>query len=192
MKELILKKIALRKRWSLGIFITCLVLMWAGLFILLYYISRDNNNNNYLHFPLLLIFFICILFSILGIFMFKFFKSYKNTVDDLSEQESSIFVEQGALRSFGEQWLPSFIIYKDKVKFFKLLKQPEYAFTDIKSIQFKRFNFTKSRQDCRITFQMANGLKHHFNVQGNLTQRIYLKNEALVSNPQIIIDDRYT
>lgn len=53
MKELILKKIALRKRWSLGIFITCLILMWAVLFILLYYNSRDNSNS-YLHFPYLL------------------------------------------------------------------------------------------------------------------------------------------
>ena len=192
MKELILKKIALRRRWSLGIFITCLVLMWAGLFILLYYNSRDNNNHSHLYLPLLFIFFICILFSILGIFMFKFFGSYINTVDDLSEKESSIFIQQGTLRPFGEQWLPSFIIYQDKVKFFKLLKQPEYAFADIKSIQFKRFNFTKSRQDCRITLQMVNGLKHHFNVQGNLTQRTYLKNEALACNPQIIIDDQYT
>jgi hypothetical protein len=83
--------------------------------------------------------------------MFKFFRSYINTVDDLSEKESSIFLQQETLRPFGEQWLPSFIIYQDKVKFFKLLKQPEYAFADIKSIQFKRFNFTKSRQDCRIT-----------------------------------------
>ena len=189
MKELILKKIALRKRWSLGLFITCLILMWAGLLILLYYTSRDDNS--YLHFPLLLILFICLLFSALGIFMLKFFKSYITTVNDLSEKESSIFVEQGTSRAFAEQWLPSFIIYQDKVKFFKLLKQPEYAFTDIKGIRFKRFNFTKSRQDCRITIQMVNGLKHHYHMQGNLTQRNYLKNEALACNPQIIIDDQY-
>ncbi len=176
MKELILKKIALRKHWSLGIFITCLVLMWAGLFILLYYNSRDNNS--YLHFPLILIFLIFILFSTLGIFMFKFFRSYINTVNYLSEKESSIFVEQGTLQPFAEQWLPSFIIYHDKVKFFKLLKQSEYAFADIKGLQFKRFNFTKSRQYYRITIQMVNGLKHHFHVHGNLTQRNYLKNEA--------------
>ncbi|SDR03947.1 hypothetical protein SAMN05421664_3241 [Chryseobacterium soldanellicola] len=189
MKELILKKIALRKRWSLGLFITCLILMWAGLFILLYYTSRDDNS--YLHFPLFLILFICLLFSTLGIFMFKFFKSYITTLNELSEKESSMFVEQGTSRPFAEQWMPSFIIYQGKVKFFKLFKQPEYDFADIKAIQFKRFNFTKSRQDCRINIQLINGIKHYFHVNGNLSQRTYLKNEALACNPKIIIDDQY-
>lgn len=189
MKELILKKITLRKRCVLGIFITSVILMWAGLFILLYFTSNDDNS--YLNFPLLFIFLISVLFSTLGIYTFKFFKAYIATVNELSEKESSIFVDQGISRPFGEQWLPSFIIYKDKVKFFKLLKQPEYVFTDIKRIQFKRFNFTKSRQDCRIAIQLVNGSKHHYHVNGNLAQRTYLKNEAIAHNAMIIIEDRY-
>ncbi len=124
--------------------------------------------------------------------MFKFFQAYITTVNELNEKESSIFVEQGNSRPFAEQWLPSFIIYQEKVKFFKLLNQPVYAFAEIKSIQFKRFNFTKSRQDCRITIQMVDGIKHHFHIQGNLIQRTYLKNEAVACNPKIIIDDRYS
>ena len=190
MKELILRKIALRRRWSLGIFFTCIVFMWAGLFILFYFTFSDDSS--YLNFTLLLNLFICLIFSTMGIFMFKFFDAYTKTVNEFSEKESVIFVEQGTSRPFAEKWLPSFIIYQNKVKFFKLLKQPEYAFTDIKSIHFKRFNFTKSRQDCRITIQLLNGLKHHFHVQGNLIQRTFLKNEAAARNPQIIIDDRYS
>ena len=189
MKELILKKIILRKRWSLGIFITCIMLMWAGLFVILYLTSSDDNS--YLNFPLLLILFICILFSTLGIYMFKFFKAYITTVNQLNEKESSIFVEQGTSRPFAEQWLSSFIIYQGKVQFFKILKQPVYTFADIKSIHFKRFYLTRSRQDCRITIQLINGMKHHYNVHNNLTQRIYLKNEAVACNPKIIIDDQY-
>ncbi|MBO9693598.1 hypothetical protein [Chryseobacterium sp.] len=189
MKELILKKIALFKCWCLGIFITCIILMWIGLFILLYYTSGDNNG--YLKFPLLLILFISIVSTILGIFMLKFFQAYITTVNKLSDKESSIFVEQGISRPFAERWLPSFIIYQDKVKFFKLLKQPEYEFAHIKSIRFKRFNFTRSGQDCRITIQMVNGMKHHFHVNGNLQQRNHLKDEALRLNPHILIDDRY-
>ncbi|HEY8960209.1 hypothetical protein [Chitinophaga sp.] len=189
MKELILKKIALRRRWSLGIFFTCVILMWAGLFILLYF--TYCNHNSYLNLPLLLILFICILFSTLGIYLSKFFKAYITIVNELSEKESSIFVEQGTSRHFAEQWLPSFIIYRDSVKFFKILKQPEYAFADIKSIQFKRFHLTRSRQDCRITIQLFNGMKHHYNVNGNPTQRTFLKNEAMARNPKIIIDDQY-
>jgi len=189
MKELILKKITLRKRWILSIFITCIILIWAGLFILLYYAFSDDNS--YLNFPFLLILFICLVFSTLGIYMFKFFNAYITTVNHLSEKESSIFVGQGILRPFAEQWLPSFIIYQDKVQFFKIFNQPAYTFTDIKSIHFKRFNFTRSRQDCRITIQLVNGTKHHYHVHGNLTQRIYLKNEALAGNPKIMIDDQY-
>lgn len=102
MKELILKKITLRKRWSLSIFITCIILMWAGLFILLYYAFSDDNS--YLNFPFLLILFICLVFSTLGIYMFKFFNAYITTVNQLSEKESSIFVGQGILRPFAEQW----------------------------------------------------------------------------------------
>lgn len=189
MKELILKKITLRKRWSLSIFIICITVMWAGLFMLLYFTSGDDNS--YLNFPLVLILFICMVFSILGIYMFKFFNAYITTVDQLSDKEASIFVEQGTSRAFAEQWLPSFIIYADKVQFFKLFSQPAFTFTDIKSIHFKRFNFTRSRQDCRITIQLVDGMKHHFHVNGNLTQRTYLKNEVLACNPQIIIDDQY-
>lgn len=188
MKELILKKITLRKRWSLGIFITCIILMWAGFFILLYFTIGDHSNLN---FPFLLILLICIIFSTLGIYMFKFFNAYITTVNELSNKEASIFVEQGTSRAFAEQWLPSFIIYQDKVQFFKIFTQPAYTFSDIKSIYFKRFNFTKSRQDCRITIQLVNGTKHHYHVHVNLTQRIYLKNEALACNPKIIIDDQY-
>lgn len=84
MKELILKKITLRKRWSLSIFITCTILMWAGLFILLYYAFSDDNS--YLNFPFLLILFICLVFSTLGIYMFKFFNAYITTVNQLSER----------------------------------------------------------------------------------------------------------
>lgn len=190
MKELILKKITLRKRWSLSIFITCIIVMWAGLFMLLYFTSGDDNS--YLNFPLVLILFICMVFSILGIYMFKFFNAYITTVNQLSDKEASIFVEQGTSRAFAEQWLPSFIIiYQDKVQFFKIFSQPAYIFTEMKNIHFKRFNFTKSRQDCRITIQLVDGMKHHFHVNGNLTQRTYLKNEALACNPQIIIDDQY-
>ncbi len=87
--------------------------------------------------------------------MFKFFNAYITTVNQLSEKESSIFVEQGILRPFAEQWLPSFIIYQDKVQFFKIFNQPAYTFTDIKSIHFKRFNFTRSRQDCRILAELT-------------------------------------
>lgn len=188
MKELIFKKITLRKRWSLGIFITCIILMWAGLFILLYFTIGDNSNLN---FSFLLILFICIVFSTLGIYMFKFFNAYITTVNELSDKEASIFVEQGNSRPFAEQWLPSFIIYQDKVQFFKIFNQPAYTFTDIKSIHFKRFNFTRSRQDCRITIQLVNDTKHHYHVHGNLAQRIYLKNQALECNPKIIIDDQY-
>lgn len=189
MKELILKKITLSKRLILGILITCVTLMWAGLFILLYYTSIDGTS--YLNFPLLLILFICILFSALGIYIFKFFEAYIATVNQLSEKESSLFVEWGTSRPFAEKWLPSFIIYQDKVKFFKILKQPDYTFADIKSIHFKRFNLTRSQQDCRITIQLINGMKDHYNVHGNLAQRIYLKDEALACNPKIIIDDTY-
>ncbi|MBW7674124.1 hypothetical protein [Chryseobacterium chendengshani] len=190
MKELILKKINLRKRWSLGLFSTCVIMMWAGLFILLYYTSLDDHS--YLNFPLFLILFISITFSALGIYIYKFFKAYLATVNELSEKESILFIEQGNFRPFAEQWLPSFIIYQDKVKFFKILTQPEYAFSEMISIHFKRFNFTRSRQDCRITVQLVNGTKHYYNVQGNVMQRTYLKNEALSNNPKIIIDDRYS
>lgn len=188
MKELILKKIIFRKRLSLSIFITCIILMWAGLLVLLYYQFNDNINS--LNFTLFLIFFVCVLFSTMGIYMSKFFKAYITTVNKLSDKEASIFVEQGRSRPFAEQWLPSFIIFQHKVKFFKLLNQPEYQFSEIKSIQFKRFNFTKSRQDCRITIQLFDGRKHHYNVNGNLNQRTYLKNEAMTYNRDIIIDDR--
>lgn len=163
--------------------------MWIGLFISLYYTFGDDNS--YLKFPLLFILFTSIVFTILGIFVLKFFRSYITTVNKLSDKESSIFVEQGTSRPFGERWLPSFIIYQDKVKFFKLWEQPEYEVAQIKSIRFKRFNFTRSGQDCRITIVMVNGMKHHFHVNGNLRQRNYLKNETLRLNPQIIIDDRY-
>lgn len=189
MKELILKKIIFRKRLSLRIFFTCVTLMWAGLLVLLYY--QFNDNIDYLNFTVLLIFFVCVLFSTIGIYMSKFFKAYITTANKLSDKEASIFVQQGISRPFAERWLPSFIIYQHKVKFFKLLKQPEYQFVEIKSIQFNRFNFTKSRQDCRITIQLFDGRKHHYNVNGNLNQRTYLKNEAMAYNTDIIIDDRY-
>lgn len=189
MKELILKKITSLKHWTLGIFITCIILMWLCLVILLYYNSSDDSS--YLDFSLLLILFMSIIFTAMGIFILKFFQAYITTVNKLSDKESSIFVERGSYRSFAEKWLPSFIIYQDKVKFFKVLNQPEYEFTQIKSIRFKRFNFTRSGQDCTITIQMVNGMRHHFYVNGNLHQRNHLIDEALRFNPQIIIDDRY-
>lgn len=77
MKELILKKITLRKCWSLIILIICIIMIWAGL----YFTSGDDNS--YLNFPLLLILFICTVFSILEIYMFKFFNAYITTVDQL-------------------------------------------------------------------------------------------------------------
>lgn len=189
MKELILKRIIFRQRLSLRIFFTCIISMWAGLLVLLYY--QFNDNITYLNFTLILIFFVCVLFTIMGIYMSKFFKAYITTVNKLSDKEASIFVQQGISRPFAEQWLPSFIIFQHKVKFFKLLKQPEYKFAEIKSIQFKRFNFTKSRQDCRITIELLDGRKHHYNVNGNLNQRNYLKTEAMACNTGIKIDDRY-
>lgn len=189
MKELILKKITLRKRWSLSIFLTCIIVMWAGLFMLLYFTSVDDNS--YLNFPLVLILFICIVFSILGIYMIKFFNAYITNVNQLSEREALTFVEQGSSRAFAEQWLPSFIIYADKVQFFKIFSQPVFTFTDIKSIHFKRFNFTRSRQDCRISIHLLNGTKHNYHINGSLSQRNYLKNEATACNPKIRIDDQY-
>lgn len=123
--------------------------------------------------------------------MSKFFKAYITTVNKLSDKEASIFVQQGISRPFAERWLTSFIIFQRKVKFFKVWKQPEYQFTEMKSIQFKRFNFTKSRQDCRITIQLFDGRKYHFNVNGNPDQRNYLKNEAMAYNRDMIIDDKY-
>lgn len=58
------------------------------MFILLYYTFSDYNNSDLN--IILFILFICVLFSTLGIYMSKFAKAYRTTINELAIKELSI------------------------------------------------------------------------------------------------------
>lgn len=186
-RELLLKKVNLIKKMTLGIIGFCLVFMIIAACTVFYYTYSTFGTINI---SSCFILFGIIFFTIKGLLMKSFFKSYNEVITSMNDEDLETLENLDESRSWIEKYLPSFIIYSGKIRIFKLYHQPDLAFTDLTKLSIRPNYFTRGRQNKLVIFRKSNGKTIFFSIDSNPIQHQHLIERALTYNPKIIIKDR--
>lgn len=185
-REMLLKKISRIRNIILGIIGCCTVFIAAGMGLLLYYeyITKSGRSTIYMMLPGLF------LFIGSAVFMRSFFKKYIEVIELMTDEDLQTLETLGQSRRWLEQYFPSFIIYSDKIRIFKLYQQPDISFTELSEISIRPNYFSRNRQNKLVIFKKSKGGSYFFGIDSNPAQQKHLLDKAVTYNPEIIIINR--
>ncbi len=144
-------------------------------------------NDSYLY---ALILFGCVILMVIPAILYirKYTNNYRQFIETLAEKDMEKLIKVNDKAPFYEKFMPPYIVKEDTVIFFKHLQYTTIAFKDIRSIHVAQTHYKGYSATVKIETAEKT---HSFRLSGNIFKVINLVDEALQSNPQIIVNKNW-
>ncbi|QIH34893.1 hypothetical protein [Sphingobacterium sp. DR205] len=137
-----------------------------------------------------LILFGCVMLMVIPAILYirKYTDNYRRFIGTLSEKDMEKLIKFNDKAPFYEKFMPPYIIKEDAVSFFIHLRHTTIACNNIVSIHVAQTHY--KGYNATVTIQTAEET-HRFRLSGNIFKVINFVDEALQSNPQIIVNKNW-
>lgn len=183
-REKAIKRIKLIKKIVITLIFTLIIL---SVLSLVFTFTLQTDDTSFFLLSIQVIPLVVIALILFG--LSKFLNKYIAILQQLSEQDLLELEELSKHLSWTERYLPSFILSKNKLIYFKFYIQPEIDLMNLTVVTIKELTFTRSPQNILIILENYQGKKNRFAVTNKYYLLNYLKQKLNDINPKIIIND---